>query len=248
MPSLYLSPSTQEYNIYYDGSGSEEYYMNRIADLMEPYLVASGISYSRNDPNATVGNSVRESNAGDYDLHLALHSNASGSANVGGQQGSDFYYFTGSEKGRTAADIFVSLFKDIYIYPNLVRAVPTTTLYEVRNTVAPTVIAEIAYHDNAEDAEWIKQNEKAIARTLAIGVAEFFGVPLVEPQMISTGTVTTAGGALNFRSFPSLEGTVIDRIPNGTVVTVLGRTGDWYSIQYNGTDGYVHSDYIVTSE
>ena len=32
MPNIYLSPSTQEYNPYITGSGSEEYWMNRIAD------------------------------------------------------------------------------------------------------------------------------------------------------------------------------------------------------------------------
>ena len=66
MPQLFLSPSTQEYNIYYDGNGNEEYYMNLIADAMEPYLVASGITFTRNDPDGTVGASVRQSNAGDY--------------------------------------------------------------------------------------------------------------------------------------------------------------------------------------
>ena len=43
MPKIYLSPSTQEFNSYVTG-GSEEYYMNLIADAMEPYLTASGIS------------------------------------------------------------------------------------------------------------------------------------------------------------------------------------------------------------
>ena len=51
MPSIFLSPSVQEFNEYYDGSGSEEYYMNLIANAMEPYLVASGISFTRNNPN-----------------------------------------------------------------------------------------------------------------------------------------------------------------------------------------------------
>lgn len=35
MPRIYLSPSTQEKNLYVTG-GTEEYYMNRIADAMEP--------------------------------------------------------------------------------------------------------------------------------------------------------------------------------------------------------------------
>ena len=35
MPRIFLSPSTQEYNPYITGNGSEEYFMNLIADAME---------------------------------------------------------------------------------------------------------------------------------------------------------------------------------------------------------------------
>ena len=75
MAFLYLSPSTQEYNPYVNG-GNEEYYMNLLADELEPYLHASGISFTRNTPDMTAATSIAASNAGDYDLHLALHSNA----------------------------------------------------------------------------------------------------------------------------------------------------------------------------
>ena len=53
MPTVFLSPSTQEYNAYYDGAGSEEYYMNRIADAMVPDLEASGITVLRNSTSDT---------------------------------------------------------------------------------------------------------------------------------------------------------------------------------------------------
>lgn len=75
MPRIYLSPSTQEYNQYVTG-GNEEYYMNLIADAMIPYLQASGIEYTRNNPAGTVTDSIAESNAGRYGMHVALHSNA----------------------------------------------------------------------------------------------------------------------------------------------------------------------------
>ena len=52
MPIIYLSPSTQENNFYVSG-GSEEYWMNRLADAMVPYLNASGIQYVRNTPEMT---------------------------------------------------------------------------------------------------------------------------------------------------------------------------------------------------
>ena len=58
MPSIYLSPSTQEYNPFVTGTGSEEYYTNLIADAMVPYLRASGISFTRNNPGGTVVDSI----------------------------------------------------------------------------------------------------------------------------------------------------------------------------------------------
>ena len=75
MPSIYLSPSLQPYNKYVT-TGDEQYWMNVIADDMVPILEQNGITVSRNTPGMTLGQAIRESNAGDYDLHLALHSNA----------------------------------------------------------------------------------------------------------------------------------------------------------------------------
>ena len=75
MPDVYLSPSTQGYNPYIIGE-SEKYYMNLLADAMEPYLSSSGISYGRNDPNGNAAAAVARGNRGNYRLYLALHSNA----------------------------------------------------------------------------------------------------------------------------------------------------------------------------
>ena len=52
MPIIYLSPSTQENNYYVNG-GTEEEWMNRLADALVPYLTASGIRYTRNTPEMT---------------------------------------------------------------------------------------------------------------------------------------------------------------------------------------------------
>ena len=71
MPKIYLSPSTQEYNPYVTGNGSEEYFMNLVADAMEPYLLANGIQFSRNTPDMTAASSIRQANRGDYDFYPA---------------------------------------------------------------------------------------------------------------------------------------------------------------------------------
>jgi len=247
LASVFLSPSTQEYHPYYDGQGNEEYYMNLIADYMEPYLTASGIQFGRNDPEQRVNGAIAESNAGNYDLHLALHSNAAGAANAGRQQGVDVYYYQTSSAGKRAADIIANNMKGIYPDPSRVRAVPNTTFAELRLTRAPAVLAELGYHDNTEDAEWIRANLQGIARNLAMSVAEYLGVTFRSPDEvggIGKGQVATGGGRLNIRDKPSLDGNVIAQAPNGSTLDIIAREGDWYLINRNGTRGYVYADYV----
>lgn len=100
MPKIYLSPSTQEYNPYVTGNGSEEYFMNLVADAMEPYLLANGIQFSRNTPDMTAASSIRQANRGDYDFYLALHSNASGPGSEGQNRGIIAFYYPTSRNGR----------------------------------------------------------------------------------------------------------------------------------------------------
>ena len=109
MPNLFLSPSVQEYNPYINGLGSEEYYMNLVADAMEPYLISCGISFTRNNPDDTLRQAIALSNAGNYDFHLALHSNAAPPALAGQLQGCDIYYYATSTRGARAAEIFAEI-------------------------------------------------------------------------------------------------------------------------------------------
>ena len=67
------------------------------------------------------------------------------------------------------------------MYPNKVQTIPTTSLAEVRRTKAPSALVEVAYHDNPTDAMWIRDNINNIARSLSQSVAEYLGVPFVEP-------------------------------------------------------------------
>ena len=243
MPVIYLSPSTQENNLYVTG-GTEEYWMNRIADAMEPYLRASGIGFVRNTPQMTAVTSIRQSNAGNYDLHLALHSNAAPEGRYGTVRGTDVYYYPGSVKGERAAGFIAEGLRKIYPIPELVRTLPTTRLGEVRQPKAPSVFIEFAYHDNREDADWITENVNEIAANVVQSLAEYFGLPFLQPETVRTGVVRTDGGRLNLREKPSSGSAVKGRIPNGASVIVYGQTGDWMVVQYGGDIGYAAAEYI----
>lgn len=244
MPNIYLSPSTQEFNPYV-GGGNEEYYMNLIADAMEPYLQSNGIRFTRNTPDMTAASSIAQSNQGLYDLHLALHSNAAPPSEAGMRQGTEVYHYPTSVWGRKAADFIVGNLKDIYPYPWLVRAVPTTSLGEVSKTRAPGVLIEFAYHDNYEDANWIRNNIETIAANVVLSLTEYFGIPFVAPQEPQKAIVTVQSGCLNIRKFPSIQAPILTRACKGEPITILGQWQDWYVVNYKGTVGYAAARYIT---
>ena len=106
------------------------------------------------------------------------------------------------------------------------------------------MLAEIGYHDNAEDARWITSSLAEIAEKLALSMTEYFGLPLVPPQAQQTGKVVTSTGNLNIRSRPDILSTVIASAPKGAVLTVLGQQKNWYTVNYNGIVGFASADYI----
>lgn len=258
MPSVFLSPSLQPFNPYVIG-GNEQQYMNYVADALEPYLRANGISYGRSSPDMTLAQAIEMSNSGDYDLHLALHSNAAAGENAGKLRGYQAYYYTYSAQGRRAADIIVENAKRIYPLPDLVFSVPVTNLAELRRTKAPAVLIEIAYHDNLDDARWIANNIQSIAKNLAQSLTQFFGMSFKD---VCTGTgatlaslgyyeagnyarVCTMSTPLNIRRNPNVQSDVIGSIPRGELTLVLAAPANgWVKIRYNSTEGYVSADYL----
>ncbi len=247
MPLIYLSPSTQEWNPYVNG-GNEEYYMNLIADAMVPFLNSSGIRYVRNTPDMTAASSIVQSNQGNYDLHLALHSNAAPEVEAGQRRGTEVYYAPMSMQGKRAAEIIADNLRDIYPIPDQVRALTTTRLGEVTKTRAPAVLIEFAYHDNPEDADWIRTNIPKIAQNVVLSLTEYFGIPFVPAQPAYRGEVDVQSGWLNIRSRPSTLSRVIARAWDGNPITVLGEWQGWYVVNYYGNVGYADSRYIKPIE
>lgn len=244
MPVIYLSPSTQENNYYVTG-GTEELWMNRLADAMEPYLTASGIQYVRNTPEMTAASSIIASNAGNYDLHLALHSNAAPESQYGSARGIIVFYYPGSAAGRQAAQIIADNLKAIYPLPNSVRTESTTTIGEVRRVRAPSVFLEIGYHDNPDDATWVQNNLDPIARNLVLSLTEFFGLPFLEPQPSRPAVVDVSWGSLNIRDRPNTSAAILARAYDGARLTVLNQWQGWYLVRFNGVLGWASGNFIT---
>jgi N-acetylmuramoyl-L-alanine amidase len=170
---IYLSPSAQEYNIGYGDFGSEEYRMNRIADIVEKLLKEQGYTVYRNDPNERLSQIVRESNEINPDIHVALHSNASGEGFSA--QGPEIFANRPNTPGDRLANQIYNEIMQVYPDPTKGRGVLyTSSLYEIIRTNAPAVLLEVAFHDNPEDAQWIIDNESQIAQAIVSGINSYF--------------------------------------------------------------------------
>ena len=246
MPFLFLSPSTQYFNTYVT-TGNESYWMNRLADEMTPWLEASGVNVTRNDPNGSAAASIAASNQGSYDFHLALHSNAAPASLAGQLRGVDVYYYPTSELGLRMASILADNIRTVYPDPALVRALPSTAIGELRRTRAPSVLAELGYHDNQADADWLTGNLGALAAALARGVTEYFGLPFLAPGAVRQGRVVLSSGSLNLREYPEPDAPVLAKIPNASPVEILGEYDGWYTTRYSGLIGFTSSRYIETA-
>ena len=244
MPSIYLSPSTQEGNFYVNG-GSEEYWMNRLADALEPSLTASGIRFTRNTPQMTAASSIRASNQGSYDLHLALHSNASPPSRYGQTRGIVVYYYPGSSRGQAAATLVAEGLRQVYPRPDRVLLEPTVAIGEVRQPRAPSVFIELGYHDNPDDAVWIQNNLETAARSIALSLTEYFGVPFLSPGPYRNGVVDVNAGNLNIRDKPDTASAIVAQAPDGARLTVINQYRNWYVVRYQGVVGWARADFIT---
>ena len=80
----------------------------------------------------------------------------------------------------------------------------------------------------------------------ALPAAESSAADAQETKQI--GTVTTNGGSLNVRTGAGLDNTAFTQLPNGTVVDVIGRDGDWVKILLPARVGYVYGGYLTVTD
>jgi len=67
---------------------------------------------------------------------------------------------------------------------------------------------------------------------------------LQKNKLQSTNQYIVNANALNVRSEPNLESSILDVLPNGKFVTIQGEQGEWYKISHNGQTGYVQKAFV----
>jgi N-acetylmuramoyl-L-alanine amidase len=176
---VYLSPSNQylNYGVSKVGFTNEMQEMNKIADVVERVLKENGVTVYRNRSSGNINAWLSESNYVKSDLHLAIHSNASGR---GTARGIEIYV---DKETSPALSIATHIYQNLYaIYPG--QNVPYTnrgvkyangSLGEANDAFIPCgTLIEVAYHDNEEDARWIVENRESIGNNIATSIINYY--------------------------------------------------------------------------
>lgn len=178
MPTVYLSPSTRQFNQGYGTFGSEEERMNLIADIIELELTRNGVTTLRNNPAYDLTSVVSDANTKGGDVYVALRSLPC----LRGAEGARVLYFReGSNGQRLAQDIYTELSP---LTPTQDRGIEDggeafggLGFYELRRTRAPAVIVELGCHNDPQQADFIVRNVFDIGVAVARGILTYFGLP-----------------------------------------------------------------------
>ena len=90
---------------------------------------------------------------------------------------------------------------------------------------------------------------KSTKRILALVLAAVLLLGSLPMTASAKGTIMygigfTTGSDLRLRQQPSTSSKILDVSPKNEVVVVIGKTGDWYHVIYNLTEGYMHKNYV----
>lgn len=185
MKKIYLSPSNQTGNKYCTGNTNEGAVQNEIAKLLVPMLQKYECEVKLCDMNKTLAQRAAEAKEWGANVYIAMHSNAAGTANSGAR-GVSVYYGTkvNAADRRSLAE---TMLKNLAVMFKNRGTVISNTLIDCNTPVMPSVICEVGFHDNIDDARLILNNKEKVANLYCNGIVEYLGLkkkeetPVVKP-------------------------------------------------------------------
>lgn len=195
--------------------GREEADLNlSIALAVYAQLLRHGIDVRMSrttDENDTLGEEIRECNAFGPDLAIDIHNNAGG-----GDGAEAFYHFGGGLSKALAENVLDEIVK---IGQNS-RGAKTRMWGNVdyygfiRETVAPAVIVECAFVDNAEDIKIIDTEWERVkmGNAIARGIIKTLGMDYIEGDANGDGKINVADASAMLKHIAGWKNVQIDEI------------------------------------
>lgn len=188
MVKIYLSPSTQPRNIYWDKKHNEEQVMNWVTDHLVNFLRKYDVEVIRGAKDVPTTERIKRANSLKVDYYLSIHSNAAGG------RGCETFYQVGSNhtavvKARSkdyAHRLNTDLAKITTTNTNVGdRGIKFKTLtngrdgnHELRGVLFPANLVEVEFHDTEAGHRWILDNLQLIGETMAKSMVDMFNLKL----------------------------------------------------------------------
>ncbi len=179
---IYISPSSQQDNVYATGNTNEKAQCKKIAKACASFLKEQGFQvmctykgdmYSR----------VKESNDFGAHMHIAIHTNATAKHNVTG--GTQILLYSVDGERKKAGQAVLGELAPITPGKSAERLIAKPDFYECRKTNGLAVYCECEFHDTKEGSDFIIKNTAEIGEAIAKGVCNYYGVK-IKPQKNNT--------------------------------------------------------------
>ena len=175
---IFISPSNQNGNVYAAGKTNEAEQCGRIGKAVESALQRCGFQ-TKLEQYDTMQNRVLHSDQWGADMHLAIHTNASGQHTAGGTQ-VFFYAFNGY--GNVASQAVFKELRELSPGSNAEVCRKYAELYEVHKPKATSVYVEVEFHDVPAYADWIINHTDTIAEAITRGICNYYSVEYKRPK------------------------------------------------------------------
>ena len=228
------------------GYGYRESDLNlQVAKKVESKLKSTGIDVkmSRNS-DIFYSLSERAEMANDYgaDAFVSIHQN---SAEAKSANGIETYYNRNKEEDKPLSnDIQKQVISQTGANNRGVKNAEFTVLVKSEMISA---LVECGFITNESEVKKLSDSsyQDKLATGIADGIEDYLksNVIIEESQMAASGKVINAN-SLNVRKGPSTSFDIIGTLNGGDKVNIVGKSNNWYKIEYNGTYGYVSGSYI----
>ena len=182
--AVYLSPSTQEDNIYAcDGKTSEEEAMWMIARRVKSTLEEDGYTVYICGEDDKVPAKIKQGNHLKCGAYVAIHSNSSGETGKG--QGTECFYNTDIDGSLALAESIYTRVADLTPTPDRgLKDQYQRDLYEIFNNVTACCLLEVEFHDDVQTSRWILSHTDDLADAITEGIESYLESTKTNPHEV----------------------------------------------------------------
>jgi len=221
---IYLSPSTQDDNIYATGNTNEMVQCEKIAKATASALRRCGFKVKVGKTGDTLKNRCNESDKFKADIHMPIHTNAFNGKVTGGTR-----IFCLDSGGKKACE---AILKELgKISPGTSDSITyEKNLYEINVPSALSIYLECEFHDTKTGSDWIRKNTKKIGEAICKGMCNYFNVTYIKPtnsnSFKSYIVRITPSDGVNIRKGAGTDYEITGAIPpNGAYTIVAEKNG-----------------------